>query len=148
MSKNRKLDMDSLTSMIKKTVRNDDDRKKALEEFEEEFYGKKKNSKQKLLKPEKRLRKSNLSAENDTFSVFLSRKDLTSTEKLMLIFISHASTDKEGMSISVRALASSLGINKNTALDTLISLELKGIIEKKSTPRGTMVKLLVSVGIP
>jgi len=149
VSKSRKFDMDSLTSMIKNTVRsNNDDREKALEEFENEFYGKLKNRKKKLLKPEKRTREKSVINEKSAFSSFIGRKDLTSTEKLMLIYLSHTSSKKDGVSIRIRSLASALGINKNTALDTLMSLELKGLIEKESTPRGTLIKLLVRVGIP
>ncbi|AKI97145.1 hypothetical protein [Kosmotoga pacifica] len=145
MSRNRKLDMDSLTTLIKQTVRNNEnDREEALKEFEEDFFGRKEKSRRKLVKPTRKTRKVNLSKDKSSFEQLLERKDLTSTEKLMLIYLKRA-TKEEEITISVRTLAGALGINKNTALDTLMSLEMKRLIRKKSTPRGTLVRLLIEL---
>ena len=158
----KKTNMASLTSSIKKTMRHTEDdvardvvseRGKALQAFQEQFLGVKEENtevqrkarepqRKKLSKPKKSMSDFDAKIDLDDESlIFFSRQDLTSTEKLMVIFIRAVDKGGQGLKISVRDLAKAMGINKNTALDTMISLEIKNIIEKKSTPRGTYLKV-------
>lgn len=157
----KKTDIASLTSSIKKTMKHTEDdvardvvteRDKALQAFQEQFLGVKKESepkprqkepqRKKLSKP-KKTKASNTKIDLESkILILIGRQDLTSTEKLMIIFINNVDCSGDGLKISVRDLAKAMGINKNTALDTMISLEMKNILEKKSTPRGTYLKVL------
>lgn len=162
----KKMDIASLTSSIKKTMKHTEDdvardvvteRDKALQAFQEQFLGVKKEpepkpkpkakpkepQRKKLSRPEKKEKVSNAKVDlNGKLFTLMARQDLTSTEKLMIIFIKNVDCNGDGLKISVRDLAKAMGINKNTALDTMISLEMKAILEKKSTPRGTYLKVL------
>lgn len=165
--KNKKLDIDSLSSSMKDSLKHKDDevsrglmeeREKALKAFQEHFLGKTKETDppvetRKGRKTGKRLTKgkSKVAADKglqlfdrirERYDLDLfSRIDLTSTEKLLILFLQKIDPERNGVQISVRNLAAALGVNKNTALDTIISLELKEIISRSSTPRGTALRL-------
>jgi hypothetical protein len=135
-----------------------EEREKALKAFQEHFMGKTKETDppvetRKGRKTGKRLTKgkSKVAADKglqlfdrirERYDLDLfSRIDLTSTEKLLILFLQRIDPERNGVQISVRNLAAALGVNKNTALDTIISLELKEIISRSSTPRGTALRL-------
>ncbi len=172
--KTKKLDIESLSSSMKDTLKHKEDdvardlmeeREQALKAFQDHFMGKPKEDR--TLPPAsessrsnrgkrkaRRLSKERVSRKADTSIRFdsikdnadldlFSRVDLTSTEKLLIMLLQKIDPDRSGIRISVRNLAETLGVNKNTALDTMISLELKEIIEKNSTPGGTILKLLI-----
>lgn len=168
--KKKKLDTDSLSSSMKESLKHSQDeigrdlmqeREKALRAFKEQFMGEKVEKRsdseeekptrergrvRKLSKPEGTKGEATVDFSGieagDKLDLF-ARTDLTSTEKLLLMLLEKLDPHGKGVRMSVRSLAAALGINKNTALDTMISLELKEMVLKESTPRGTVLKLSI-----